>query len=225
MQTLSRLLIGFAIVLFIPTASNAAEHKVKANCTMVAGPENGTIREFIIDLASGKMKIEGTMFAVRSQNEKILLSMPGANKAMMFFDLKSGEFHNAFIGKMGDCKFKNIASNAKSSNAKTEMTPYKKSRIYSCLVRLERYANLSKNIFQVPNQSETFQSDFSKGYLFAAIPEFYKQKEKFKSKNVKEKQQFNSVNLHIKTVNSWFDAMDCTRDLISYGIIESKLMK
>ena len=112
-----------------------------------------------------------------------------------------------------------------TDNAKTEMTPGKKSRIYSCLVRLERYANLSKNIFQLPNQSETFQSDFSKGYLFAAIPEFYKQKEKFKSKYIKEKQQFHSVNLHIKTVNSWFDAMDCTRDLMLYGIMKDKIRK
>ena len=49
--------ICFTIITLISSASNAAANTITANCTMVAGPTKGTIQQFVIDLASGKMNL------------------------------------------------------------------------------------------------------------------------------------------------------------------------
>lgn len=99
---------------------------------------------------------------------------------------------------------------------------YEISRINSCLIRLEKYADSSVNMFNNMNLPESFQIDFSKGYLFSSIPNFYEQKENFRTQSVTDEQQSDMVKLHLDTSNAWFDAMDCTRDLIQYRIMRSK---
>ena len=42
-------------------------------------------------------------------------------------------------------------------------------------------------------------------------------------RSVEKKNQIDQADLSIKTINSWFDAMDCTRDLLSYGIMKDKI--
>jgi hypothetical protein len=104
-----------------------------------------------------------------------------------------------------------------------EYSDFDKTRISSCLTRLEIYANGSRNLTPFPGLDEAWQRNFSKGYLYSAIPDFYMHKERFKSKFVKKEHQAAQVNSHKKTGNGWFDAMDCTRDLIAYGIMIEKV--
>lgn len=101
--------ICFTIITLISSASNAAANTITANCTMVAGPTKGTIQQFVIDLASGKMNLNGVSLNARSLNHLILLTAPGDSKPLMFFDRKSGEFKGDHLGKIGDCEFKNIS--------------------------------------------------------------------------------------------------------------------
>jgi len=77
-------------------------------------------------------------------------------------------------------------------------------------------------MFNNTNLPANFQIDFSKGYLFSAIPNFYEQKENFRTQFVTDEQQSDLVKRHLGTSNAWFDAMDCTRDLIHYRIMRSK---
>jgi hypothetical protein len=106
------------------------------------------------------------------------------------------------------------------SKNKSSSSGYEISRISSCLMRLEKYAELSRNMFD--NLPPSYQSDFAKGYLFAAIPNFYETLNNFRNPYVTDDSQNEQVNWHLETSNAWFDAMDCARDLTHYGIMKPK---
>lgn len=109
MKKLLGLALSITIIALTPAVGNTTEHSVKATCNIIAGPLSGKTHEFIIDLASGKMNLNGISLNASSLNHLILLTPPGDSKPLMFFDRKSGEFKGDHLGKIGDCKFKNIS--------------------------------------------------------------------------------------------------------------------
>ena len=125
------------------------------------------------------------------------------------------ELSNNFISEM-------LPSSITEEQKSITYSGYDIARINSCLVRLEMYANQSKNMFESTELPDSFQANFSRGYLYAAVPEFYKKLQETQSPSVREEQQADLVEMHLNTSNAWFDAMDCTRDLVHYKIMGNK---
>ena len=118
-----------------------------------------------------------------------------------------------------------VASNLDMSSLK----PYDISRIHSCLTRLDYYAQNSKNIISGLELPADFQADLSRGYLDTAAPEW-----RDVQRSLESLEGFifgaNSVDFqheqaqtYLNTNNAWFDAMDCSRDLMTYGIMLPKV--
>jgi len=108
MKKLIKYAMSFSLVFLLFPVSVIAGELIEAKCTMVAGPSKGTIQQFDIDLTSGKMNLNGISLNARSLNHLILLTVPGESESLMFFDRNSGELNGDYLGKIGDCEFKNI---------------------------------------------------------------------------------------------------------------------
>jgi|GEM_PF-2079828 len=118
-----------------------------------------------------------------------------------------------------------VASNLDTSSLK----PYDISRIHSCLSRLDYYAQNSKNLMPVEELPADFQTDFSLNYLDAAAPDWrdvqllLESLEGFTLSVNSLDFQHQHAQTHLDTNNAWFDAMDCSRDLMMYGIMLPKV--
>lgn len=117
------------------------------------------------------------------------------------------------------------ASVVSSADVSSKISDKRVPLIAGCMFRLDLYAGQSKNFY--PNDDPRHQAKVAQGYLKIAQP--YSKElatvliPKLPGGMVAFAQmQEEVVKQNIQTNNVWFDAMDCTRELMTEGVMYPK---